>query len=118
MPSVSKMLLSVKRWPAAVASVTLVLAAVIVYHNALSAYFFDDDFQWLVGSWSFHPSQLVAFGSLSHFYRPVIDLYFAAATPLFGGSPVLFHLANIVLHAANALLIFALARLMAKSTLY
>ena len=93
-------------------------ATVVVYHNALSAYFFDDDFQWLVGSWSFHPSQLVAFGTLSHFYRPVIDLYFAAATPLFRGSPVLFHLASIVLHAANALVIFTLARLVSRSTLH
>jgi hypothetical protein len=95
-----------------------VSAAAIVYHNALSASFFDDDFQWLVGSWSFHPSQLVAFGTLSHFYRPVIDLYFAAATPLFHGSPVLFHLASIVLHAANALVIFALARTIARSNLF
>ena len=107
-----------KRAPVAVAAVVLVSAAAIVYHNALSASFFDDDFQWLVGSWSFHPSQLVAFGTLSHFYRPVIDLYFAAATPLFHGSPVLFHLASIVLHAANALVIFALARTIARSNLF
>lgn len=106
------------RTPVIAASVTLVSAAVIVYHNALFAYFFDDDFQWLVGSWSFHSSQLVAFGSLSHFYRPVIDLYFAAATPLFRGSPVLFHLASILLHAANTLVIFALARLVSRSALY
>ena len=44
-----------------------------------------------------------------HFYRPVISLYFWAATPLFGGSPVLFHWANNVLHAANAVLVFLLA---------
>ena len=61
----------------------------------MSAYFFDDDLQWLVGSWGFTPSNLLAFGQLTHFYRPVIDLYFALATPLFRGSPVLFHLANI-----------------------
>ena len=96
------------RRAAAVAS--LVLAVVIVYHNALAAYFFDDDFQWLVGSWSFRPAQLVAFGSLSHFYRPVIDIYFAVMTPLLGGSPVLFHAASIALHAANVLVVFALAR--------
>jgi hypothetical protein len=109
---------SVKRAPLVAGAVVLVSAAVIVYHNALSASFFDDDFQWLVGSRSFHPSQLVAFGTLSHFYRPVIDLYFGVATPLFSGSPVLFHLASIVLHAANALVIFALARLIARSTLF
>jgi hypothetical protein len=95
---------------AAAAAASLVLAVVIVYHNALSAYFFDDDFQWLVGSWSFHPAQLVAFGSLNHFYRPVIDIYFAVMTPLLGGSPVLLHAASIALHAANVLVVFALAR--------
>lgn len=94
----------------AAAAASLVLAVVIVYHNALAAYFFDDDFQWLVGSWSFRPAQLVAFGSLSHFYRPVIDIYFAVMTPLLGGSPVLFHAASIALHTANVLVVFALAR--------
>lgn len=96
------------------AIIALVAAVTVVYHGALSAYFFDDDFQWLVGSWSFHPSQLVAFGTLSHFYRPVIDVYFAVATPLFRGSPVLFHLASVVLHATNAIVIFALAWTIAR----
>ncbi len=107
-----------KRTSEIAAAVILVSAAVIVYHNALSAYFFDDDFQLLVGSWSFRSSQLVAIGSLSHFYRPVIDLYFAAATPLFRGSPVIFHLVSILLHAATALVIFAMARLVSRSALY
>jgi len=83
---------------------------VIVYHNALWASFFDDDYQWLVGSWSFHPAQLVAFSSMTHFYRPVIDVYFAVMTPLLRGSPVLFHEASIVLHAINVLVVFALAQ--------
>ena len=56
-----------KRTSEIAAAVILVSAAVIVYHNALSAYFFDDDFQWLVGSWSLRSSQLVSIGSLSHF---------------------------------------------------
>src|SRR4051812_21149656 len=87
----------------------LAISVVIVYHNALRAYFFDDDFQWLVTSWSFHPSQLVAFASMSHFYRPVIDVYFAVMTPLLGGSPVLFHAASIALHIATVLVVFAVA---------
>ncbi len=40
----------------------------------------------------------------------MISLYFWAATPVFGGSPVLFHWANNVLHAANGLLVAAVAR--------
>jgi hypothetical protein len=92
------------------AVLVLVASVVIVYHNALSAYFFDDDFQWLVTSWSFHPGQLVAFGSMSHFYRPIIDVYFAVMTRLLGGSPALFHAASIGLHIATVLVVFTLAR--------
>jgi hypothetical protein len=90
--------------------VALVVAVVIVYHNALWASFFDDDYQWLVGSWSFHPAALVAFSTMTHFYRPVIDVYFAVMTPLLRGSPILFHEASIVLHVVNVLVVFALAR--------
>jgi hypothetical protein len=91
------------------ARAALVLAVVIVYHNAMWASFFDDDYQWLVGSWSFHPAQLVAFSGMTHFYRPVIDVYFAVMTPLLRGSPILFHEASIVLHIVNVLVIFVLA---------
>src|SRR5262249_44191563 len=73
-------------------------------------YFFDDDFQWLVGTWSFGASRLFNVSELSHFYRPIIDLYFAAATPLFGGSPTAFHVANVAIHAGNGLMLLALAR--------
>jgi hypothetical protein len=100
------------------ARLTLLLAVVIVYHNAMWASFFDDDFQWLVGSWSFRPAQLVAFGSMNHFYRPMIDIYFAVMTPVTDGSPVLFHEASIALHAANVLVIFALARRIGGSDLF
>jgi len=92
------------------ARAALVLAVVIVYHNALWVSFFDDDYQWLVGSWSFRPAQLVAFSSMTHFYRPVIDVYFAVLTPLLRGSPILFHEASVVVHMVNVLVIFALAQ--------
>ena len=104
------------RQPAAV--VVLIAAAVLTYHRAVSAYFFDDDLQWLVGSWAFTPSNLWAFGQLTHFYRPVIDLYFALATPLFHGSPVLFHLANIAIHTANGVVLFALLSRLSGTRLY
>lgn len=84
--------------------------AFVAYRPAVSAYFFDDDFQWLVGTWEFTPWQLVDVTHMRHFYRPVIDLYFAGATPLFRGSPTAFHIANIVLHGVNGLVLLALAR--------
>ena len=91
------------------AAAAIVAAGVFVYRDAMHAYFFDDDFQWLVGSWSFDASNLIDIAQRSHFLRPVIELYFGVATPLFGGSPILFHGASVALHCANGLLLFALA---------
>jgi hypothetical protein len=96
----------------------LIVVSIAVYYPALSAAFFDDDYQWLVSSWSFHPGQLVAFGSMSHFYRPVIDTYFGVLTPLLGGSPLLFHAASIGIHVANVLVVFALAARIGGDRLY
>src|SRR5438093_11456492 len=101
-----------------VGALGVVAAAVFVYRSVVSAYFFDDDFQWLVGSWSFTARQLVAIADANHFYRPIIDLYFAVATPLFGGSPTLFHVANILLHAANGLIVLALVRACSGNDIY
>jgi hypothetical protein len=98
--------------------VALVVAVVIVYHNALWASFFADDYQWLVGSWSFHPAALVAFSTMTHFYRPVIDVYFAVMTPLLRGSPILFHEASVVVHMVNVLVIFAIARLIGGTDVF
>ncbi|MBA3638055.1 MAG: hypothetical protein M3541_00920 [Acidobacteriota bacterium] len=80
-----------------------------LYWPATSAWFFQDDLQWLAGTLTFKPGDLLAVNAQQHFYRPVISLYFWAATPLFGGSPVLFHWANNVLHAGNAVLVLLLA---------
>jgi hypothetical protein len=98
--------------------VALVVAVVIVYHNALWASFFDDDYQWLVGSLSFHPAQLVAFSTMTHFYRPVMDVYFAVMSPLLRGSPILFHEASIVVHIVTVLVIFAIARRIGGTDLF
>src|SRR5262249_49169950 len=46
------------------------------------------------------------------------DVYFAVATPLFGGSPVWFHVANIVVHAANAVMLWLLAATMSADATY
>jgi hypothetical protein len=99
----------------ALAALTVVAAAAVVYHPAVPAYFFDDDFQWLVSTFSFRLAGLVDFASMTHFYRPLIQLYFAIATPLFAGSPTLFHVASIALHALNGLLVLAFAQRMSRS---
>jgi hypothetical protein len=62
-----------------------------------------------VTRWVFQPSNLLDISGQSHFYRPVIELYFWIGSPLFGGSPVAFHLASILLHIANCGLVYLLA---------
>ncbi len=92
-----------------------VLAAVgVVYWQAMSGYFFEDDFQWLAGTLTYDPASVLSLTGRTHFYRPVIELYFWFATPLFGGSAPLFHLANVLLHAVNGFLLFAVARQIAQ----
>ncbi len=93
----------------ALAVLAIVGAVAVIYGEAVPSYFFDDDFQWLVTRWTFHPSDLLHLSDKSHFYRPVIELYFWIASPLFDGSPRAFHVANIVLHAANGLLVYLVA---------
>ena len=91
------------------AAAALVGIALALYLPATSAWFFQDDLQWLAGTLTFEPRSLLDLNAHQHFYRPVISMYFWAATPLFGGSPVLFHWANNLLHAANGLLVLLLA---------
>jgi len=94
-----------------IAPALAVMAAIVaVYWKAVGAYFYEDDFQWLMSTFTFQPWHIFNIGAYSHFYRPVIELYFWAATPLFDGSPALFHTANIALHAVNALLLFLFVR--------
>jgi hypothetical protein len=93
------------------AALCAVIAATVLglYARAGSAWFFEDDLQWLAGTLTFRPSSLLDLSSQVHFYRPIVALYFWAATPLFGGSPALFHWANNLLHAVNAMLVFVVA---------
>ena len=92
------------------ACAVIVVTALALYWPATSAWFYQDDLQWLAGTLTFKPTDLLDFDSQTHFFRPVVSLYFWAATPLFAGSPVAFHWANSVLHAANGLLVLLLAR--------
>lgn len=48
-----------------------------------------------------------------NYFRPLPLLAFVAETRLGGGSPFLFHLANVALHAANVTLVVLLARALA-----
>lgn len=98
----------------------LLLAAVFVsYSPALEAGFvWDDEFLVVTNPlvraplWSFQPfKQDIVNSSFSHsaYYRPVQILTYALDYRLWGMSAPGYHLANILLHFANAFLVFLLA---------
>ena len=81
--------------------------AFLLYRRAIGAYFFEDDFQWLVTRFGFHPSDLLHVGNYNHFYRPIVELYFYSGVASFGGSALAFHVVSAAVHAVNALLVYA-----------
>ena len=54
----------------------------------------------------FQPSDLLDLGGRSHFYRPIVELYFWIGVRVFDGSPVVLHIPPIVLHALNGALVY------------
>jgi hypothetical protein len=97
------------RWAAAGALLVVGLVAV-VYRGALDANFHDDDFNWLFDARRFDWAHLVDLARYSHFYRPVVELYFTAGLALFGCAPAPFHALSIAIHLANVAQVFLLAR--------
>lgn len=92
------------------------MVTLIVFWPWREVYFWQDDFISLAEV-HFAPlaTALHAFlpwstGPLK-FYRPLTtELYFAIGDTLFGLNPVLYHYSNFLLHAANAALVYVLAR--------
>jgi hypothetical protein len=80
--------------------------APLLYRRAIGAYFFEDDFQWLVTRFGFHPFDLLHVDNYNHFYRPVVELFFYTGVSAFGRSAFAFHLVNVAVHAVNALLVY------------
>lgn len=88
----------------------LTAVVALIYHSAVVSYLFNDDFHWLAGAPLFRLANVVHLDGYSHFYRPVIEIYFSAGRRVFGCDPVPFHVASIAIHLVNTLLLFLLAR--------
>jgi hypothetical protein len=95
--------------PTAVAAAALLLTAA-VHVPTFRAYVFADDVQWIMGGRAFRFGQLFELGWRNHFFRPMVELYFALLGRLLGDAPVVFHAANLALHVVNALLVWRLGR--------
>ncbi len=76
-------------WPVwGLTTAFLALAGALAIHqHTLGAFFFEDDVQWIIGGLTWPLSWLLSLEGRSHFYRPVIELYFIVQTRVWGTSP-------------------------------
>lgn len=93
-----------------------ILAGLVVLSGAIylvagigGAYFAADDFQWLASGHTFTWSRVWRQIAGDHFYRPVVDLWFAAAVTGCRDLAACYHVANLVVHVLNVALVFAIA---------
>ena len=84
-------------------------AALLLYVPILDAYLWADDFGWLAAGQTFDPMSTFGFLQRTHFYRPLVDLYFDLVTAAFGYDARTLHALNLSLHIVNACLVFAIA---------
>lgn len=93
----------------------LVLPCFIYYLPSISSFFTEDDFQHLYGAARNSPLDIYAiFKPRSFFYRPLSDVYFGVMLPLFGLSPLPYHLSALCLFCVNVLLTFCFGRMIFK----
>ena len=86
---------------AGAAAIPLLLWA---YAPALSSYLASDDFQWVAAGMTFSLGRLVEIGNRTHFYRPLVEIYFGAASGIAQCSASVFHSLSLLIHALNAAL--------------
>lgn len=93
------------------AGAALVIGLVVfIYATSSKAFFFNDDYAWLSQSWHVDPRNFFDLSRYSHFYRPVIELYFGWGLKAFGCDPVPFHWLSVAIHLTTSGLVFLLAR--------
>ena len=85
--------------------------ALWTYWPAFSSYLIDDDFQWIDGAMQLGASRALIVSGRTHFYRPILELYFGLMYSLSGCSAVALHVASVCIHIVNAWFVIALARL-------
>jgi hypothetical protein len=98
-----------------------------VYGPFLRDHFVLDDFIWLHAARTPDAAQFArdafgfpaatSFSVPTPFWRPLIDGYFFVAWRLFGLNPLPYHMTNVAVHAANAVLLALLVRRIAGSRL-
>src|SRR6266568_3361025 len=95
-----------------IASVSLVIIVFLCYANSLGNEFVFDDYLLVLGNNRIRSINAALFWNS---YRPIRDISYAIDYALWGERAFGFHLTNLVIHAANVLLVFALIRRFTES---
>jgi len=99
------------RWPAALAYSAIFVAAAGPYLRALTIGFLSDDYGLAYAAQEAEgPLDAMGSGAFVTFYRPVTMLVWWLGERLWSGAPLGYHLLSVLLHAVNAILVYALAR--------
>jgi len=99
------------RWSRMATGWPVVLAAsVIVYVHSLSVGFLSDDFGLFYGArQAANARHALSTQALPSFFRPLSILLWWSGTKLWAGVPIGYHVANVLLHSVNSLLVYAVA---------
>jgi hypothetical protein len=81
------------------------IAAIVPYARTLGVGFLSDDFGLVLPAGGSGPWHALSAVPGSAFYRPTSALLWWAGARLWGAGPVGYHLLNLAVHAANALLV-------------
>ncbi len=108
---------STRKWTLASALV-IVCVGLVAFRNALDIGFWTDDYLFLETagrlSWQEYVREYFDPRVQWHWYRPMQGLLWWFGYALFGVAPTGYHLAQILLHLANSLLLFALTARVAR----
>jgi len=77
-----------------------------------------DDFQWVEGGLRFSGSDVLNVSQRVHFYRPVIELYFAGTQSVFPCSARALHVASTTIHLVNVALAMILTRTLGATPMF
>ena len=93
---------------ALLAGVLLLSAAIYLRAGIAGAFLAADDFQWLAGGQRVDWGHLLHASSRDHFYRPVVEAWFALTVAACGYETACYHMANVTVHLLNVALVFSL----------
>ena len=93
-------------WLAALAAAL----SALVYVNALDNPFVYDDFRTVLNNPSIEDIWEVSAIVYREMTRPVVNFSYAVDRAISGGSPLGYHVTNVLLHVLNVLLLFQIAR--------